>query len=99
MVSSVREAFNAQFTPEKYQAYLEELHGLHPGEIQFRVAETPIFVDEQFTRKVLEACESIVDVIVRPDFKAMTEASIPDEIRMPAENEHTEFIAFDFGIC
>lgn len=99
MVSSVREAFNAQFTPEKYQAYLEELHGLHPGEIEFRVAETPIFVDEQFTRKVLEACESIVDVIVRPDFKAMTEASIPDEIRMPAENEHTEFIAFDFGIC
>lgn len=99
MVSLVRNAFNAQFTPQKYQAYLDELNGLHPGEIQFRVAETPIFVDGDFTRKIIEACESIVDVILKPDFKAMTEASIPDDIRMPGENDHTEFIAFDFGIC
>jgi len=99
MVSLVRNAFNAQFTTQKYQAYLDELNGLHPGEIQFRVAETPIFVDEDFTRKIIEACESIVDVIVKPDFKALTEASIPDDIRMPGENDHSEFIAFDFGIC
>nr|MCU0375124.1 hypothetical protein [Chitinophagaceae bacterium] len=99
MVSVIREAFNAQFTAEKYQAYLDELNGLHPGEIQFRVAETPIFVDEEFTGKIIEACESIVDVILKPDFKAMTEAAIPADIWMPGENEHTEFIAFDFGIC
>jgi len=63
------------------------------------VAETPVFVDKAFTQKVLDACESIVDVIVQPNFKELTEAAIPDDVRMPGENEHTDFIAFDFGIC
>ena len=99
MVKSAREAFNAAFTKEKYDTYLDELNSFHPGDIEFRVAETPIFVDKDFTKKVLDACESIVDVILRPDFKEITEASIPDEIRMHGENDRPECIAFDFGIC
>lgn len=99
MVNSIREAFNTAFSKKKYQAFLDELNSFHPGEIEFRVAETPIFVDRDFSKKILDACESIVDVIIRPDFKELTETSIPDQIRMPGENIHPEFIAFDFGIC
>ncbi len=99
MVPSVRAQYNAGFTAGRYQQYLEELNSFHPGDIEFRVAETPVFVDKEFTQKILDACESITDVIVRPDFKAMTEAAIPDEIRMPGENDYSDFIAFDFGIC
>ncbi len=99
MINSIRQQFNAAFTPEKYKAYLDELNSFHPGDIEFRVAETPVFVDKAFTQKVIDACESIVDVIVQPDFKQLTEAAIPDEVRMPGENDYTDFIAFDFGIC
>ncbi len=48
---------------------------------------------------MLDACESIVDFIVRPDFKQLTKDSIPKDENVPGENEHTHFIAFDFGIC
>ncbi len=99
MVPSVREQFNAGFTSERYNKYLEELNSFHPGDIEFRVAETPIFVDKAFTLKIMDACESIVDVITRPDFKEMTEEAIPEEVRMPGENAYSDFIAFDFGIC
>jgi len=99
MVPSVREQYNSDFTTERYHQYLEELNSFHPGDIEFRVAETPIFVDKAFTQKVLDACESIVDVIVRPDFRDMTKAAIPAEVWMPGENEYSDFIAFDFGIC
>ncbi len=99
MVAAVRDEFNKNFTSEKYKAFLEDLHSYHPGEIEFRVAETPVFVDKAFTQKVIDACESIVDVIVQPDFKALTESSIPASVRMDSENDHTDFIAFDFGIC
>jgi len=99
MVPSVRERYNSDFTIERYHQYLEELNSFHPGEIEFRVAETPIFVDRAFTQKVLDACESIVDVIVRPDFREMTSGAIPAEVWMPGENEYSDFIAFDFGIC
>ena len=99
MVPEIRKAFNAAFTKEKYDAFLEDLNSTHPGDIVFRVAETPVFVDQEFTGMVLDACESIVDVIVRPDFKELTKNAVPPGINVPNENDYTDFIAFDFGIC
>ena len=45
------------------------------------------------------ACESIVDVITQFNFNTLTSHAIPDNVRVPNENAHTHFIAFDFGIC
>lgn len=99
MVPVLRKRFNETFTAEKYQSFLADLNSKHPGAIEFRVAETPVFVDKKFKEKILSACESIVDVITRPDFKALTEKAILENVRVPGENGHTHFIAFDFGIC
>jgi len=99
MVPQIRNAFNASFTEEKYQAYLNELNLAYPGAIEFRVAETPVFCDKAFTQKMIDACESIVDVIVSPSFKEESAGAIPEGLNVPAENDHSHFIAFDFGIC
>lgn len=99
MVPSLRRHFNDNFTSEKYQAFLDDIHAVHPGAIEFRLAETPVFVPRYFTDKILSACESIVDIIVDPKFKELTKNAIPDTVKVPGENEHTDFIAFDFGIC
>lgn len=99
MVPSVRKHFNENFTTEKYEAYLRELHSKHPGAIEFRVAETPVFIDKVFKDKVLSACESIVDVITQFNFSSISAHAIPPEVKVPNENAHTHFIAFDFGIC
>ncbi len=99
MVPSLREKFNAEFTEKKYNDYVNEMHSLHPGDIEFRLAETPIFVDKAFKEKILAACESIVDVIVQPGFKQLTKNAMPADIVVPNENDHSHFIAFDFGIC
>lgn len=99
MVPSLRKVFNSQFTPEKYQAYLTDLNNLFPGAIEFRVAETPVFIDRTFKEKVLNACESIVDVITQFNFSSLTSHAIPPDVKVPNENKHAHFIAFDFGIC
>jgi hypothetical protein len=99
MIPSVRKAYNEAFTKEKYEAFVNDLSGVHPGQLDFRVAETPVFVSKEFTKKVLDACESIVDIIVAPNFKELTKNAIPENLKVPGENEHTHFIAFDFGIC
>lgn len=95
----MREWFNARFTEEMYKGYLDELTAKHPGAIEFRIAETPIFVDKAFTGKMLSACESIVDVITQYNFKTLTAHAIPADVKVPGENNHSHFIAFDFGIC
>ena len=99
MVSSIRQSFNSSFTEEKYQSFLKELNSKHSGAIEFRVAETPIFIDKSFKEKVLAACENIVDLITQYNFKTLTSHAIPAEVRVPNENGHSNFIAFDFGIC
>ena len=85
MNTELRKAFNKAFTKEKYEAYLEDLKSYHPGDIEFRVAETPIFVDKSFTKKILDACESIVDVIVQPNFLELTAQAIPKDVKVPNE--------------
>ena len=99
MVPALRKKFNENFSKEKYEDFLADLHSKYPGAIEFRIAETPEFIDKAFTQKLLDACESIVDVITDPGFKALTNRSIPKGENVPNENDISHMIAFDFGIC
>ena len=99
MVKELREKFNAAFSKEKYDAYVAELEALHPGSLDFRNAETPVFVPAVFKNKMLDACEDIIDVIVDPKFKQLTERGIPADVKVPNEKDRSEFMVFDFGIC
>ncbi|RYY59537.1 MAG: hypothetical protein EOO05_12970, partial [Chitinophagaceae bacterium] len=86
MVPAIRDSFNTAFTTEKYQAFIEELSSVHPGALEFRVAETPVFVPKYFTNMMLDACESIVDIIADPKFKELTKNAIPPGLQVPNEN-------------
>jgi hypothetical protein len=99
MVPALREAFNRSFTRDRYISFLEDLNHLHPGAIEFRIAETPVFVPREFTLKMTETCDAIIDFIQEPAFKKLTDRSIPVADAVKGENNHTHFIAFDFGVC
>ncbi len=99
MIADFRKAHNTAFTQAAYQAFLEELNSVYPGQLDFRVAETALFIPKDFTEKMLSACESIIDVVTQPDYRKQSENAIPDNIKVPAENLYPQFIAFDFGIC
>ncbi|KLT64092.1 hypothetical protein [Pedobacter sp. BMA] len=98
MILAFREKFNKQFSKEQYENFLAELQKGYP-EIPFRVAETPIFVPAALKEKLIAAGEEIINVIKQPDFKQLTEASIPPEWNVPNENKQPHFLTFDFGIC
>jgi len=99
MVPGLRKKFNEAFSKEKYENFLQDLHSKYPGAIEFRIAETPEFIDKVFTQKLLDACERIIDLIVDPGFKTLTDRSIPKGENVPNENTISHMIAFDFGIC
>ena len=99
MQKALREKFNKLFTEEKYDAYMKDVEAISPGALDFRNAETPIFIGKDFTKKMLDACEDIIDVIVAPNFKELTERSIPDDVRVPGNEKHAQCMVFDFGIC
>jgi hypothetical protein len=99
MVSTLRKAFNEAFTRQRYEQFLADLNSRYPGAIEFRIAETPVFVPASFAALLQEACEHIVDLILDPKFKEWTERAIPDNDRVARENGHPHFLVFDFGVC
>lgn len=99
MIPALRKQYNQQFTKEAYESYLHDLQTIYPGQLDFRVAETPVFVPKDFTEKMCSACESIIEVISQPDYRRQSELAIPPHLRVPNEDAKPHFIAFDFGIC
>ena len=99
MVKEIRQLFNQQFTDEKYKAYLDDMANIYPGHLEFRIAETPVFIPKWFTQKMLDACEAVIDVISSPEYHQQSERAIPPHLKVLNEDAHPQFICFDFGIC
>lgn len=99
MVPAIRNTYNEQFDQTIYEQYVAELSNVYPDALQFRVAETPVFIDKEFKEKILSACEYIVDIVTQPGFAEKSKKAIPADCNVPNQNAIPNFIAFDFGIC
>ena len=99
MIPAIRSVFNSGFTEEKYRNFLKELDDHYPGVIDFRLAETPVFVPKDFTEKILSACEHIIDVMLEPSFYELTAAAVPAAEQVPGAEKFPQMMCFDFGIC
>jgi hypothetical protein len=99
MHPNLRKAFNAAYTPERYQALLDWVERQHNFLPPFRIAETPVFVPNDLKAQLFEAVEQITDVIVAPDFKERSEGALLSGQMVPGETPHTTFLQMDFGIC
>jgi hypothetical protein len=99
MDKAARKQFNDSFSKEKYENMVSEIKSEFPDALDFRVAESPIFIPKEFKTKLLIAANDIIDAIKKPDFKAKTENAIPAEYYFNNETEQPDFIAIDFAIC
>ncbi len=99
MIPSIRNRYNAAFTQEKYQAFLQDIYQTYDHIPPFRISETPVFIPKDLRAKLEEACNEIMDVICRPDFKERSKGAILSGQVVPNEDEHTIFLQMDFGIC
>ncbi|TLV02788.1 hypothetical protein [Dyadobacter luticola] len=99
MHKQARETFNRSFTEEKYAAFVASFEDTFPGQLDFRVAETPVFVPKALKEKILQASDEIIETLASPDFKAKTDRAVPQDQNVPGENAHTSFLAIDFAIC
>jgi len=99
MIPHIRQAYNQDFTEAKYQEFLHFLNTRFQYEIEFRIAETPVFIPKQLKSRIFEACDQIIAEICKPDFKQKTDRAIPTGKNVPGEDNHTQFLAIDFAIC
>src|ERR1700744_2929547 len=99
MNPTARKTYNAEFTAEKYRQFISDLNAGLQNPIAFRVAETPVFLTDDFRDKLIQAGDDIIKTILQPGFKQLTERAIPEKWRVANENDHPHFLALDFGVC
>jgi len=99
MIASIRQKFNAAFTEEIYQNYLASLNTPFPGALDFSVAETPIFINKDFTEKILATGDYVNQVIQSNSFKSITDASLKNIPLFPNETSLPKCIVMDFAIA
>lgn len=99
MHKEARKEFNTSFTEEKYQDFVSNIAADHPGQLEFRVAETPVYVPAALKESLIKACDEIIETLLSPDFSDKTNRAVPAGQSVPNENAHSSFLAIDFAIC
>ena len=99
MIAKYRELFNTQFTDKKYQEFKDNIASDFNYLPTFRLGETPFFISKDLKAQLVEGCEEVISFIQKDDFKLLTDKSLELNHKVPNEDEHTSFLAIDFGIC
>lgn len=99
MISKYRKLFNEQFTDEKYQALKDDITADFDYAPTFRLGETPFFISNELKSQLIEGCNEVIALIQQEDFKLLTNKALELNTKVPNEDEHSTFIAIDFGIC
>jgi len=95
----LRKRFNADFTAEKYSAFIRCVNESERWPADFRLSETPIFLTSEFTEQVTNAAQEIVKLTRTPEFSRHAASAIPTDLKVPNEPPHWNFLVVDFGIC
>ena len=78
-----RERFNAQITPELYGWYQRELSRRLECSIDFRLAETPVFLPDDLKAKLVAGSQAIVAQLSDPATIARMKHAIPERWNVP----------------
>ena len=96
---SLRRLFNAQYLPENYQRFLamvDERCGTH---VPFRLCETPCFFDSDFMQRLSREGRELIDQLVdNPEYRRISDASLPPQYKVPNEPHEAMFVQVDFGV-
>src|ERR1044071_1488690 len=99
MDPGLRAKFNADFTPEKYDALTRCISENEKWPADFRISETPIFLTRDFTDELTRAAKEIVDATRTPEFVKHAGDAVPKGLEVPNESTHPNFLVVDFAIC
>lgn len=99
MIPKYRKLFNTQFTEKKYQDLKDDIASDFGYEPTFRLGETPFFISNELKEQLIEGCNEVIAFIQKDDFKSLTDQSLELNHKVPNEDEHSTFLAIDFGIC
>lgn len=98
MDSQFRRLFNAQITDDLYAWYKSELSRRLGCEFEFRLAESPLFLSDDFKQRAVESANAIVDQLSDPALIEKMKAAIPARWNTPGMDALPNLAQVDFAV-
>jgi len=98
MIPALRQQFNANFAPERYQRLLKLMAERCGTQVQFRVCETPIFLPKPLLNQMCDYGKELIHQLNNIEYRKASSQAIPEQFRVPREASHPLFIQVDFGL-
>ncbi len=98
MIPALRQQFNANYTPEKYQRLLKLLEERCGTPMKFRVCETPCFLPKALIDQMAGYGKELIQQLNNIEYRKASSAAIPDRFKVPRESQKPLFVQVDFGL-
>ncbi|MBA4406304.1 hypothetical protein C0389_03420 [bacterium] len=98
MIPAIRDKFNSEYTLQNYEAHLNSIWRWTKGVHDFRICETPLFIDQSISTKLQEASYEIAACLQTEEFIRNSSHAIPKDLFVPDEDSHPLFLQIDFAI-
>ena len=99
MISDLRQSFNRMYSAERYAALLSWLEKQCGAKVEFRVAETPIFVPLAMLDGMAAAGMELAKILIGwPEYIEAAQNAIPDRYRVAGTDAHPQFLTADFAL-
>lgn len=93
-----RPAFNRRFTEEHCDWYQRELARRLDCAFEFRLAESPLFLPDDFKAKIVDAAQAIVEQLSDPARLEKMKRAIPERWDVPRMDALPNFTQVDFAV-
>jgi hypothetical protein len=98
MIPALRQRFNANFTPEKYERFLKVMEERCGTPVKFRVCETPCFFPKELLDQMSQYGKELIRQMDGLEYRKASFQSIPADFNVPNEAPHPLFVQVDFGL-
>jgi hypothetical protein len=94
-----RQAFNASFTEARHREVLAVIEREAGFPADFRISETPLFLDDELTRELVRAAWEIAGQATDPAYLEQTDRALPPGLAVPGQDAHPTFLQVDFAVA
>jgi hypothetical protein len=98
VIPELRRAYNAAYTDARYQAYCRRLAARVGAPVDFRLAESPIFLPPALRDAMVAAAGEIVGTLLSSEHQRRSLAAVPADFDVPDCDAHPLFAQIDFAV-
>lgn len=98
MIAEIRDKYNSLFEENNYSEFIKNINVETNNRLDFRISETPLFLNESLCNKLIQAGDEILSQIKTNEFLTKSKNAVPEKYFVPNEDLHPVFLQLDFGI-